>query len=180
MSARAKSAKMRQCVARNTSAKPQMIQLGLLRAQTGFDVAQTFAPGELRQGQTEKLIPAGEALRFVIAAVTFHAATEFGAGKKIHQLSKNRSATVHAALPSQLRSGHSVAVNSNRYRSFSCPNPAFAAPYGISHFQHWDSIDSQSFWNLQKSRRSSSRPRHRSKRASSRWSKGVQILPDKS
>jgi hypothetical protein len=71
-------------------------------------------------------------------------------------------------------------VNSNRYRSFSCPNPTFAAPYGISHFQHWDSIESQLFWNLQKSRRSSSRPSHRSKRASNRWSKGVQILPGKS
>jgi hypothetical protein len=131
---------VRQCVARDAAAKTQMIKLGLLRAQTGFDIAQAFAPGELREGQAKKLIPAGETLHFVIAPVTFHAATEFRPGKKIHHLSKNRSATVHAALPSQLRSGSRVAVNSNRFRSFSCPNPAFAASYGISRFQHWDSI----------------------------------------
>src|SRR6267378_3588135 len=110
-------------------------------AQTGFDIAQAFAPGELGEGQTEKLIPAGEALHFVIATVTFHAATEFHQRKKIHHLSKNRSATVHAALPSQLRSGCRVAVNSNRFRSFSSPNPVFAVPYGLSRYQHWDSID---------------------------------------
>jgi hypothetical protein len=131
---------VRQCVARNAAAKTQMIKLRLLRAQTGFDIAQAFAPGELGEGQTEKLIPAGEALHFVIATVTFHAATEFHQRKKIHHLSKNRSATVHAALPSQLRSGCRVAVNSNRFRSFSSPNPAFAVPYGLSRYQHWDSI----------------------------------------
>src|SRR6267378_5847173 len=113
-------------------------------AQTGFDIAQAFAPGELGEGQTEKLIPAGEALHFVIATVTFHAATEFHQRKKIHHLSKNRSATVHAALPSQLRSGCRVAVNSNRFRSFSSPNPVFAVPYGLSRYQHWDSIDARS------------------------------------
>jgi hypothetical protein len=31
-------------------------------------------------------------------------------------------------------------VNSNRFRSFSSPNPAFAVPYGLSRYQHWDSI----------------------------------------
>jgi len=51
----------------------------------GFDIAQAFAPGELGEGQTEKLIPAGEALHFVIATVTFHAATEF------HQRKENPS-----------------------------------------------------------------------------------------
>ena len=109
---------VRQRVARNTAAKAHMIKLARCERRHTFRYRASFAPAWLRKGQTQELIPAGKALHFVIAPVTFHTATEFGPGKKIHHLSKNCSATVHAPLPSQLRSGNSVAVNSNRFRSF--------------------------------------------------------------
>jgi len=57
-----------------------MIKLRLLRAQTGFDIAQAFAPGELGEGQTEKLIPAGEA-SLCNRHGNVHAATEFLRGR---------------------------------------------------------------------------------------------------
>jgi hypothetical protein len=37
-----------------------MIELGLLRTKTSFDIAEAFAISELSKGQTEELIPAGK------------------------------------------------------------------------------------------------------------------------
>jgi hypothetical protein len=66
-----------QHVARDATTKTHVIQLGLLRARTSFDIAQTFPPSELRESQTEKLIPAGETLDFVIASVRVDTPAKF-------------------------------------------------------------------------------------------------------
>jgi hypothetical protein len=47
-----------------------MIELGLLGAQTGFDVVETYAIGELRESRTEELIPTREIFVVAIALVS--------------------------------------------------------------------------------------------------------------
>ena len=69
-----------------------------MRAQAGFDVAQTLAISELGKSQGQELIEAGKTLYLVIAMVTIHATAKLDQRKQVHQLSKNRSATVHALI----------------------------------------------------------------------------------
>lgn len=40
----------------DTATNPQMIELGRLRMQAGFDIAQTFSTGQLREGHAQELI----------------------------------------------------------------------------------------------------------------------------
>ena len=50
-------------------ANPKVIELGVLRAQTGFDVAQALAIGQLREGHAQELIQAGERLDLPLARI---------------------------------------------------------------------------------------------------------------
>ena len=59
-----------------------MIQLALYRSQTRFDVSQAFPVGQLVECHTELLIPAGEALDFVVAVVVFDGLPENVVGMK--------------------------------------------------------------------------------------------------
>src|SRR5208337_2048795 len=104
---------------------------------------QTVATSELGKSQTQKLIEAGETLDLVIALVAIHRAPEFGERKQVHQLSKNRPATVHAPSLSDDRNGPRLHPNSNRFCSFSRPTLNFACGYGESSNQHWDSTDTK-------------------------------------
>src|SRR5690606_19793076 len=61
---------------RDASTKPRVIQLGFQRAETGFDVAQAFAKGQLSERETEKLIATGETARTTVASVSSHAGIE--------------------------------------------------------------------------------------------------------
>jgi hypothetical protein len=79
----------------------QVIQLGLLGAQTGFDIAETFAISQLREGQTQELIPAGEILHLAIAVVTIDAKLKLVGREQIHQLRENGSAKIHRLTPEQ-------------------------------------------------------------------------------
>jgi hypothetical protein len=51
-----------------------VIELGRLRAKTGFDVAQTLAEGQMREGHGAKLLGSTEATHPEIAAILGHAA----------------------------------------------------------------------------------------------------------
>lgn len=62
-----------QRTARNSSANARMIQFGTERAQAGDDVAKTLALGQLREGHTKQLVPAGEGARTPVAVVTTNA-----------------------------------------------------------------------------------------------------------
>src|SRR5208282_1991220 len=84
-----------QGVARDGAPKAHVIKLRRMRAQAGFDVAQTLAISELRKSQREEWIEAGNTLYLVVAMVTIYATAKFGERKQVHQLSKNRPATVH-------------------------------------------------------------------------------------
>ena len=78
-----------------------MIELGLLGAQTGFDIAKTFAIGELSKGQTKELIPAGEIFDVAIALVAIDANLKLVGREEIHELRENGSAKIHPLPPEQ-------------------------------------------------------------------------------
>jgi len=64
-----------------------VVQLGLHRAETGLDVAQTLAVRELGEGQTQELVEAREAVDLILAVVAGHAAAELGQRQEeVHQL----------------------------------------------------------------------------------------------
>src|SRR5256886_16103630 len=67
-------------VARNLAPEAPMIVLGLLGTKTSFDIAETFAIGELSKSQTEELIPAGEIFDVAIALVSIDANSKLVGG----------------------------------------------------------------------------------------------------
>ncbi len=54
----------------------QVIELGLMSTQTGFDVAMTLAVSQLREGHAEKLIEMRELERWVSTGIFGHALTK--------------------------------------------------------------------------------------------------------
>jgi len=78
-----------------------VIQLGLLSTQTGFDIAKTFAVGELSKGQRKKLIPAREILDVAMALVSIDAKLKLVGREIIHKLRKDGSAKIHLRPPEQ-------------------------------------------------------------------------------
>lgn len=61
-----------------------MIELGLEGPQAGFDIAQTFAVGELSESEAKKLVQAGKADHFIIAAISSHALAELSGNRSIN------------------------------------------------------------------------------------------------
>src|SRR5208337_970458 len=76
-------------------AKAHVVELLAMCRQTRLDVAQTLAVGELREGHRAKLFRACERSGSMIAAVALHDALEARPGQKIHQLRKQRLASIH-------------------------------------------------------------------------------------
>jgi hypothetical protein len=112
--------RMGQGVARDLSANAEMIELGLLRAQTSFDVAQALAISQLRESHAKKLVPTREALQFEVALIAFDAAVKRFGRKKVHQLCKDRFARIHSPSPSAKIAEASAELVSNSNRSL-CP-----------------------------------------------------------
>lgn len=69
-----------------------MVQLVLLRSQTGSDVPQTFPEGYLSKGHAQVLIQAGEIFYLVVAAITFHTPLKSIHGEMSCNLGKNELA----------------------------------------------------------------------------------------
>src|SRR5229473_769186 len=90
-----------QRVARNLPPEAHMIELGLLSTKTSFDIAETFAIGELSKGQTKELIPAGEIFDVAMALVSIDANLKLVGGEEVHELRENGSALVHLLPPEQ-------------------------------------------------------------------------------
>jgi hypothetical protein len=78
-----------------------MLELGLLGTETGFDIAETFAVGELSKGQTKELIPAGEIFDVAIALVSIDANLKLVGGEEVHELRKDGAAKIHLLPPEQ-------------------------------------------------------------------------------
>ncbi len=54
----------------------QMVELGLVGAQTGLDVAQALAVGQLSEGHAEKLVEMRKRLGGIFGRITLHTAAE--------------------------------------------------------------------------------------------------------
>jgi hypothetical protein len=75
-----------------------VIKFAAHRAQTGLNIAKAFAVSELSKAHRKKLIPAGEALLLVVAAVPAYTLLEFISRKVLHELRENSLAKVHPSL----------------------------------------------------------------------------------
>ena len=91
-----------QGVARHDAADTQVIELGGLRAQTGFDVAQTLAKGQLRKGHRQVLIQTSEPLDLVMSTIMRHTATKSRQRQMFHQLRKHQLACMHQLPPAKI------------------------------------------------------------------------------
>jgi len=74
-----------------------VIELALLCPQTGFDVPQALAVGQLSEGHAEILLEAGELFDLVVAVVTIDALMENMERKMLHHLRENELAGVHGS-----------------------------------------------------------------------------------
>jgi hypothetical protein len=88
-------------------------------AQTGFEVAQALAVGELGEDHAQELIPAAKPTDAEVAAVTFDASTEVVVWGVLQQLREDRASLVHRALLGRGSATGSVQreSSSNRVRS---------------------------------------------------------------
>jgi hypothetical protein len=93
-----------------------MVQLGVLRPQTGFDVAQALAKRQLRKGPSQELVETGKRLDLVLAAVARYAAPKGRERKMLGQLCENQLALVHRMSPRSCSSqrGRTFRRGSNR------------------------------------------------------------------
>lgn len=102
-------------------AESHVTELALHRAQAGLDVAEALPECQLRESQTKKLVEAGKASEFVIAAVPLDALLELVGWKVIHQLRKDQTANVHALLSNPAVGG--LHPGRGRWRKFKSKNP---------------------------------------------------------
>ena len=84
-----------QRIARHRAAKAHVVELGRLTAQTGFDVPQTLAIGQLRERQAQKLVETSEVLDLVLPVVASDTSAKSGQWQVRHHLCKNKFARVH-------------------------------------------------------------------------------------
>ena len=63
--------------------------------ESGFDVAQTFAPGQLGESQHEKLFIGGEFADAAVAVVTGDTFVELVLGQEVEELSEDGATFVH-------------------------------------------------------------------------------------
>ena len=78
-----------------------MVELGRLRGQTDFDVAQTLPIGKLREDHNAKLLASGEVADVMIPVTTGIDAVEALPGQKVHQLREQSLSGVHQTLSVQ-------------------------------------------------------------------------------
>src|SRR6266446_3283156 len=134
---------MGQGIARDLAANAEMVKLALLRAQASFDIAQTLAIGELREGHTEELIPARKTLEFVVALVAFDTTSKSLGRKKVHQLCKDRFARIHqpSATAKVAHAAAGLVLISNRSLCASGLTFSLSITYGQWANKRWDSTD---------------------------------------
>ncbi len=76
-------------------ANTHVLQLGGLRRQTGLDIAQAFAIGQLGKSQDPKVFGAGQGTHTIIATIAGDDSGKGGPRQAIHQLRKQRLADIH-------------------------------------------------------------------------------------
>jgi hypothetical protein len=76
-----------------------MVKLAVNSSQTAFDIAETFAIGQLCESHTQVLVMACKRANPEIPTVPGHTPAELMHGQKVHYLRKYRLAVVHSAPP---------------------------------------------------------------------------------
>src|SRR5713226_985623 len=135
---------MGQGIARDLAANAEMVKLALLRAQASFDIAQTLAIGELREGHTKELIPARKTLdEFVVALVAFDTTSKSLGRKKVHQLCKDRFARIHqpSAAANVAHAAAGLVLISNRSLCASGLTFSLSITYRQWANKRWDSTE---------------------------------------
>ena len=108
----------------NRFAKANVIELGVLGRQTHFDVAQTFAIGQLSKRHDPKLLRARQSANILVAAVARDVSGEGRPGQEIHELGEQRLAGVHGGLRAKARKTARIGNRcSNRHHPSSLGNP---------------------------------------------------------
>ena len=108
---------------RHAVAQSDVVELGFLRVQARNQVAQTFAPRELRVGHTNEVAPCGEVPRPAVGLVLVDEVFEVSKRHEAQHLCKHRSTRVHAANLS--KRGNStpswqIRVSNRRNRKSAC------------------------------------------------------------
>jgi len=83
----------------DVAADTEVIELGFLRAQTNFDVAQALAEGQLRKGHAQKLVQMRKGFSGIVRRVSCNAPTKGMQRQKIHKLRKNQFTNEHGGTP---------------------------------------------------------------------------------
>lgn len=110
----------------------------------GLDVPQALPVG-VGEGQAEKLVPAGEGLELVVPVVPVDTRLERVHGHEVHQLGKDRAASVHGPSPLVKMREYGprqvdCAIRNRKigaYAESSAPSSGFVTPA----IQRWDGND---------------------------------------
>ncbi len=81
--------------ARGGLADAGVIKFRAKRRQTSFDVAETFAPGQLSEGQHEKLLVSGEFADAEVAVIAGDTLVEIVLGQEVQELGEDGATFVH-------------------------------------------------------------------------------------
>jgi hypothetical protein len=88
-----------QGVSGNRAAKTKMVEFCGLRAKASLDVAQAFAPRQLREGQRQILVEARKPLDLAFAVIALDAAPKRRQRQMLHHLGKPVMTFGHRMLP---------------------------------------------------------------------------------
>ena len=103
------------CAATDIATNAQVIELGRLCAEAGFDVAQTLPVGKLGEGHAQELIETAEAADVEIAVILRDQAAKGVPRCVLHHLREHVLASVHRYLPGESgKTAQDRAPNSSR------------------------------------------------------------------
>jgi len=115
-----------------------VVELVLLRSQTGLNVAQTFAPGQLGKCHAQKLIQTRERLHFVLTAIPCDAALKARQRKVLCQLRKHVFALIHGGIRLGQNPQDDAAQGSNRHQGKIKNNLYISMNYDGFGRKRWD------------------------------------------
>ncbi len=109
------------------AANPDVVELGALRVQTSHQIAQALAPGELRIGDAEEMVPGREVPDAVVRCEPIDQMLEMTEWHKTQQLRENRLAAILGVASFAKRIGNDTGQKplaiSNRRNQESRQNP---------------------------------------------------------
>lgn len=86
---------------RDVAADAQMVQIGRLCAQTGFDVTQASPVGQLGNGHAQKLVEATEGAHVEVASIPGYQAVKRMLRRKLDHLGEPKLSNMHDSPPVQ-------------------------------------------------------------------------------